>query len=83
MSYATYSLLKDVTDIWLTDYKFYSSSVAMKYANAADYPDIAYETLCKMVEDTGEPSRWRFNEKRSYCPCASFTGEFERCQKYC
>lgn len=56
MSYATYSLLKDVTDIWLTDYKFYSSSVAMKYANAADYPDIAYETLCKMVEDTGEPS---------------------------
>lgn len=55
LSSATYSLLKDVTDIWLTDYKFYSSSVAMKYAKAPDYPEVAFEALDKMVKDIGTP----------------------------
>ncbi len=55
LSLATYSLLKDVTDIWLTDYKFYSSSLAMKYANAPDYPKVAFDALSEMVENTGYP----------------------------
>ena len=55
LSSATYNVLKDVTDIWLTDFKFYSPEIASKYANAPDYPSVAFETLCKMVEDAGEP----------------------------
>ena len=55
LSTATYSVLKDVTDVWLTDYKFYSPAIALKYANAPDYPAVAFDSLCKMVEDTGEP----------------------------
>ena len=55
LSDSTYVLLKDVTDIWLTDFKFYSSEIAQKYANASDYPEVAFKALSKMVRDTGSP----------------------------
>ena len=55
ISSPVYDLLKNVTDIWLTDYKFYSNDLAARYADAPDYPEVAFEALKKMVQDVGVP----------------------------
>ena len=50
-----YDVLKEYTDIWLTDFKYMDSRLAAKYSGAADYPVVAKAALEKMVRDTGNP----------------------------
>ena len=37
--------LKDVVDIWLPDYKYSQSDIALAYSNAPDYPQVAYKAI--------------------------------------
>lgn len=50
-----YDNLSPVTDIWLTDFKYFSSELASRYAFAPDYPEVALLALKWMVKDIGSP----------------------------
>ena len=50
-----YELLKEVADIWLTDYKYDSEDIAKKYSLVSGYPEIAFKRLKQMVQDIGMP----------------------------
>jgi len=41
--------LGEVIDIWLTDYKYASSSLAGRLSGAPDYPEVAHEALACML----------------------------------
>ncbi|MDE5755223.1 MAG: radical SAM protein [Oscillospiraceae bacterium] len=47
--------LDGLIDIYLPDFKFFSSETAKKYANAPDYPEIAEKAIREMLQQTGEP----------------------------
>ena len=47
--------LDGLIDIYLPDFKFFSSETAKKYANAPDYPEIAEKAIREMLRQTGEP----------------------------
>lgn len=46
--------VKDYSDIWLTDFKYFSNELGEKYSKAANYFEIADKALRKMVKQTGE-----------------------------
>lgn len=46
--------VKNYSDIWLTDFKYYDNSLAEKFSFAKNYREIALSSLKKMVEQTGE-----------------------------
>ncbi len=51
----TLQRLDGLIDIYLPDYKYYSSYYAEKYSHAADYPETAREAICEMLRQTGAP----------------------------
>ncbi len=50
----TLRLLKNKVSIYLPDFKFALDSVAEKYANAPDYPQIAKNAIMEMFRQTGK-----------------------------
>ena len=48
-------LLDGLVDIYLPDYKYYSSKTAMSYSNAPAYPEVAKSAIAEMVRQVGEP----------------------------
>ncbi len=48
-------LLDGHVDIYLPDYKYYSSYYAERYSRAADYRETAVEAITEMVRQTGAP----------------------------
>ena len=55
VSYEQYDILKEYTDIWLTDFKYSDPALAQRYSGAYDYPEVAAAALDRMVRDTGSP----------------------------
>lgn len=51
----TLRLLDGLVDIYLPDFKYYSSYYAARYSAAPDYADWAVEALDEMVRQTGAP----------------------------
>ena len=51
----TLSIVADLVDVWLPDFKFFSTETAMRFAKAPDYPDIAKKAIAFMVEKAGPP----------------------------
>ena len=47
--------LEGLIDIYLPDYKYYSSYYAGQYSQAADYPEIARDAISEMVRQAGAP----------------------------
>lgn len=47
--------LSDTVDIYLTDFKYMSSELALKFSAAADYPDVAKAALDVMVRTKKKP----------------------------
>ena len=47
--------VKNYSDIWLTDFKYFDNSLAEKFSNAKNYFENASASLKKMLEQTGEP----------------------------
>ena len=47
--------VKNYSDIWLTDIKYFDNSLAEKFSNAKNYFENASASLKKMLEQTGEP----------------------------
>jgi putative pyruvate formate lyase activating enzyme len=48
-------LLSGVVDIYLPDFKYLSAETAQHYADAADYPSVAIQTLQEMHRQVGAP----------------------------
>lgn len=48
-------MLDGLIDIYLPDFKFFSSETAKLYANAPDYPEIAKKAISEMIRQTGKP----------------------------
>lgn len=51
----TLRMLDGLIDIYLPDFKYYSSYYAGMYSGAPDYPDFAKEAIAEMVRQTGIP----------------------------
>lgn len=51
----TLKMLGGLIDIYLPDFKYYSSELARKYSRAPDYPQAAKAALREMVRQTGAP----------------------------
>lgn len=51
----TLQLLKGYIDIYLPDYKYYSSYYASRYSHVEDYRETATEAIAEMVHQTGMP----------------------------
>ena len=49
----TIKLLEGTVDVYLTDFKYYSNELAIKYSKANDYFNYASEALKEMVKQTG------------------------------
>ena len=49
-------MLEGLADVYLPDFKFYSSVKAGKYLHAADYPQTARRAIAEMVRQAGECS---------------------------
>ena len=47
--------LEGLVDIYLPDFKYYSSELAQKYSGAADYFEVALEALGEMIRQCGAP----------------------------
>ena len=45
----TLKLLEGIVDIYLPDFKYWSSELAMKYSKAPDYPQVAKAAIAEMV----------------------------------
>lgn len=45
--------LKDTVDVYLPDFKYFSSSTAQKYSFCADYPQVVKKAIDAMVQQTG------------------------------
>ncbi len=50
-----YDIMKQYTDIWLTDFKYFDPERSDRYSRAPDYPEIAAHALQRMAGDTGRP----------------------------
>ncbi|MBR3645886.1 MAG: radical SAM protein [Lachnospiraceae bacterium] len=51
----TLKSLREIVDIYLTDFKYMDSKLAGEYSNAPDYPNVVKEALDEMVSQIGEP----------------------------
>ena len=49
-------MLDGLVDIYLPDFKYYSSKTALAYSNAASYPDDAKSAISEMARQVGLPS---------------------------
>lgn len=45
----TLRMLRGLIDIYLTDFKYMSAALAMRYSGAPDYPPVAEAALCEML----------------------------------
>ena len=52
---STLRMLDGFIDIYLPDYKYYSSYYAARYSHAADYREVAVDAITEMVRQTGAP----------------------------
>ena len=50
----TLELLRGYVDIFLPDFKYFSSDLAKKYSGAEDYPNVAKKAIAKMFELVGK-----------------------------
>ena len=53
-SLTTLKLLEGYIDVWLPDFKYYSSELAARYSHAPDYFDKACAALAEMYRQTGD-----------------------------
>ncbi len=53
-SVETLRMLEDLVDIYLPDFKYFSSDLARDYSSAPDYPTVATEALLEMYRQTGK-----------------------------
>ncbi len=60
--------LAGTVDVYLDDFKYASSDVAVRYSHVADYPAVALRALAQMVEQVGPP---RFEEAPPALPALS------------
>lgn len=51
----TLKMFDGYVDIYLTDFKYWDNTLAEKYSNAPDYPEVAKSALAEMVRQTGLP----------------------------
>lgn len=51
----TLKRLEGIVDVYLPDYKYYSSELAARYSNAPDYPDVAKAAIAEMVRQQPQP----------------------------
>lgn len=51
----TLSLMKNYIDIYLTDIKYADNETAQKYSGAADYCEVSFAALRKMLDNVGSP----------------------------
>lgn len=51
----TVKMLNGYIDVFLPDFKYFSSETAAAYSAAPDYPERAKESLCEMVKIAGKP----------------------------
>ena len=51
----TLKRLDGLVDVYLPDFKYMDSSLALKYSHAEDYPEVAKSALNEMVRQTGSP----------------------------
>ncbi len=51
----TVEMLKGYVDIFMPDFKYYSSELSEKYSRAPDYCEYALKAVKKMIEITGKP----------------------------
>lgn len=49
------TLLKGIVDIYLPDFKYFSSGLAERYSSAPDYPEAVKESLAEMFRQVGTP----------------------------
>ena len=54
--------LDGLIDIYMPDFKYFSSEIAKKYSNASDYPSVALAALKEMLRQVGAPKH-RDNDK--------------------
>ena len=54
LSAECFTTLNEITDVWLTDFKYFSHELSELYSNAPDYREVALDALRKMVEEKGE-----------------------------
>ena len=52
---STLRMLDGLIDIYLPDFKYFSSYYAQRYSHAADYYDVACDAISEMVRQTGAP----------------------------
>lgn len=50
----TLKQLEGIVDVYLPDFKYWSSELAKKYSNAPDYPEIAKAAIAEMVRQQSE-----------------------------
>lgn len=55
MSLDTVKLLAGYIDVWLPDFKYFSSELSARYSKAPDYFEIASSALAEMVKQCPEP----------------------------
>ncbi len=48
------SELNGLVDVYLPDFKYFSSELAAKYSLAPDYPEVAKKTIAKMIDQVGD-----------------------------
>jgi len=51
----TIKQLEGIVDVYLPDFKYWDSTLAAKYSNAPDYPEVAKKAIAEMVRQVGEP----------------------------
>lgn len=51
----TLKQMEGLVDVYLPDFKYMDSSLALRYSNAKDYPKVAMKALHEMVRQTGKP----------------------------
>lgn len=51
----TLKQLEGIVDVYLPDFKYYSSELAAKYSNASDYPEVAKAAIAEMVRQQPTP----------------------------
>lgn len=47
--------LEGIVDVYLPDFKYYSSELAARYSRAADYPEVAKAAIAEMVRQQPKP----------------------------
>ena len=52
----TLKMFDGLIDVYMPDFKFYSSLLSAQYAHCENYRDITIEAICEMKRQTGKPS---------------------------